>query len=116
MPTSEPYSPGEIQRTLARIEQTMGSLAGSVVTKDELKLHMDGLRTQFKVIDDRHNDVVADLAAERQLRIDENKERKKVEEKRQDDRKTDRRILWGALLTTFLALIGPLVIKGVGLS
>jgi hypothetical protein len=107
--TGSEYSPGEIQRTLARIEQNVGSLAGSVVTKAELQLHMDGLRQQFKVIDDRHNAVVSDLAKEKQTRLDEAKER-------DADRKTTTRLVWGAVLAACAAVVIPLLLRGVGLS
>lgn len=105
----EPYSPGEIQRTLSRIEQNVGALTGSVVTKMELQLHMDGLRQQFKVIDDRHNELVAKVEAER-------KDRAAIEKERQDDRKTTTRLVWGAVLAACAAVVIPLLLRGVGLS
>lgn len=110
----EPYTPGEIQRTLTRIEQTVAALAGSVVTKAELQLHMDGLRTQFRVIDDRHNVVVADLAAEKQLRIDAAKERQAEARERA---KEVRNFKWGliaALIVAAASMVFPLMLKGLG--
>lgn len=109
MTATEPYSPGEIQRTLLRIEQTVAGLASSVVTKNELQLHMEGLRQQFKVIDDRHNDLVRDFEVER-------KDRQTLEKERAADKRTTMRLVWGAVIAATAAVIIPLMLRGLGLS
>ena len=115
MPTTEsPYSPGdytpgEIKRTLVRIEQTVAAMAGSVMTKAEFDIHMNGLRQQFKIIDDRHTDLVRDFEAER-------RDRQAVEKERSADKRNMTRLLWGAVVAAAAAVIIPLMLRGVGLS
>lgn len=116
MPTSEPYSPGEIQRTLSRIEQTMGALTGSVVTKDELKLHMDGLRQQFKVIDDRHNALAKETEQSKADLKAEVKARQDAEHDREKEQRGFRRSVILCMVAAAAAIVLPLLFRGVGIS
>lgn len=109
MPTSEPYTPGEIARTLDRMDRSISTLSERVVTKADLELHLGGLRQQLKAQDDRHNELAAEVRKERDLR-------KTQADDREKEQRTFRRSVGLCILAAVASIILPLVFRGVGLS
>lgn len=83
---------------LVKLEQTVASMGGSALMKAEFELHMIGIRQQLKIADDRHNDLVREVEAD------------------QAERKSTKKLVYGAVICAIAAVIVPLMMRGVGLS